>query len=191
MIYPFAVYWGLTHGSARSVGLIGLGIAIPLFGIRLWNNEHGRAALRVPILVLALLTFGAVFDDPRFVLAMPVILNLALLILFAAVASVGPHDRTLRAARGGRPHPRQGSTLPAGDGGVVRLLRDQRVRGPRIRAVRRSRGLGGVQRWRRLRPHGAMFAGEHVVRRYRFRDFGAGPHDRLLARLFPRHEARS
>jgi len=32
---------------------------------------------------------------------------------------------------------------------------------------------------------GVMFAGEYVVRQYRFRNYGRGPHDRLLALLFP------
>jgi uncharacterized membrane protein len=32
---------------------------------------------------------------------------------------------------------------------------------------------------------GMMFGVEYVVRQYRFRNYGRGPHDRLLAVLFP------
>ena len=35
---------------------------------------------------------------------------------------------------------------------------------------------------------GAMFAGEYVLRQFRFRKYGEGLHDRLLARLFPPRE---
>jgi hypothetical protein len=33
-----------------------------------------------------------------------------------------------------------------------------------------------------------MFAAEFLLRRYRFRRYGAGLHDRLLSRIFPPRE---
>ena len=84
--YPLAVYWALTHWSARAVGLIAIAIAVPLFAFRFQRADRGHllAVLRVPLLVMALLLLGAIFDDQRFVLALPVLISGVLLVTFGS-----------------------------------------------------------------------------------------------------------
>ncbi len=83
--YPLAVFWGLTHLSARVVGMLGLCAAVPWIAYKLRgaDREHLAAVLRVPLVVVALLLAGAALDDPRFMMALPVLINLALLVTFA------------------------------------------------------------------------------------------------------------
>lgn len=82
--YPVAVFFALTHSSARTVGLLGLCIAVPLFVLkyREADRDHVLAVLRVPLVVIALLALSAILDDARFVMALPVLISVALLITF-------------------------------------------------------------------------------------------------------------
>ena len=83
--YPVAVFFALTHFSARMVGLLGLCFAVPLLALkfRSADREHLMAVLRVPLVVIALLALSAILDDARFVMALPVLISVALLITFA------------------------------------------------------------------------------------------------------------
>lgn len=83
--YPVAVFFALTHVSARMVGLLGLAIAVPLLALRFREADraHLMAVLRVPLVVIALLALSAILDDARFVMALPVLISVALLITFA------------------------------------------------------------------------------------------------------------
>jgi uncharacterized membrane protein len=84
LAYPVAVFFALTHLSARTVGLLGLCVAIPFFALKYRNadREHLFAVLRVPLVVVALLLASALLDDARFVLALPVLISAALLVTF-------------------------------------------------------------------------------------------------------------
>lgn len=82
--YPVAVFFALTHLSARMVGLLGLCVAVPwlAFKYREADRDHLIAVLRVPLVVIALLALSAILDDARFVMALPVLISVALLITF-------------------------------------------------------------------------------------------------------------
>jgi uncharacterized membrane protein len=83
--YPVAVWWSLTHFSARMTGLVVLAVLIPALALRLRRAEpgHRAAVLRVPLSVMALLLVGVIADDARLLLAMPVLINGVLLVSFA------------------------------------------------------------------------------------------------------------
>jgi uncharacterized membrane protein len=194
IVYPVAVFYALTNYSPRVVGLLGLAIVIPLFALRFRNKgrEHLWAVLRVPLIILALLLAGAIFDDPRFVLAMPVLISLALLGTFGASLRGGGPSMIERFARMQEPelsaaqvvHCRQATIawcafflVNAGIAAALALLE---------MTAWWAIYTGGIA----YAAMGVMFAGEFVVRRYRFREYGRGPHDRLLALLFPPRTVR-
>ncbi len=194
LVYPVAVYYALTHYSPRMVGLLGLAIVIPLFALRFRNADraHLLVVLRVPLIILALLLCGAIFDDQRFVLAMPVLISLALLVTFGAtLRSPGP-TMIERFARMTEPelseaqvrHCRQATLawcvfflVNAAIAATLAVLE---------MTAWWAAYTGGIA----YAAMGVMFAGEFVIRRYRFREYGRGPHDRLLALLFPPRTVR-
>jgi uncharacterized membrane protein len=188
VVYPVAVFYALTHYTPRVVGLLGVAIVIPLFVLRFRkaDKEHLSAVLRVPLIILALLLLGAIFDDQRFVLAMPVLISLALFATFGASLRGGP-TMIERFARMQEPelsdaqvaHCRQ-ATIAWSVFFVVNA------------AVAAALALLEMTAWWALytggiayAAMGMMFGVEYVVRQYRFRNYGRGPHDRLLAVLFP------
>ena len=79
--YPVLVYLGLTHLRARAVALLML---VVVLGTAAWRARRTdvRALLGVPVAVCALLAVGAVVDDGRVVLALPVLVNAVLLATF-------------------------------------------------------------------------------------------------------------
>lgn len=81
--YPVFVYVGLTHLRARAVALVMLVGALAFAALRV-RGQHVRALLGVPIAVCALLAVGALLDDARLVLALPVLVNAVLLATFGA-----------------------------------------------------------------------------------------------------------
>jgi uncharacterized membrane protein len=109
LLYPVGVYIGLTRLNAR---LFGVGLASLLLvglGLRLNGREraHALVAARIPLTVVALLATGALLDDRRVFLALPVVTNLALLAHFAVSLRTIPvaerfaraHDDELSSAR--------------------------------------------------------------------------------------------
>lgn len=88
--YPVAVWWSLTHFSARMSGLFVLIVLVPVLGLRLWQQgRQGRGGhfwhvIRIPLSVMFLLTMGIVFDERVFMLWMPVLISAVLLVQFAA-----------------------------------------------------------------------------------------------------------
>ena len=66
--YPLAVWWSLTHTSARNTGLLVMLVLIPGIALRLRGKSRGELwpVLRVPLVVLCVLLLGVLFDDPRF-----------------------------------------------------------------------------------------------------------------------------
>ena len=92
--YPAAVYFGLTGGASARVVALGLlaalaGVVVP----RVWRakREDLRVVLPGPLAAAACAIAGAVLDDPRFVLAVPVLINLVLLVSFGAtLRGAGP-----------------------------------------------------------------------------------------------------
>lgn len=85
LAYPFAVYWGLTHLGARDLGLILLALHVPWIALRLRRLDKAArvTVLRAPLIIAVLAGVTALFDDVRAMLALPVLINLALLYTFA------------------------------------------------------------------------------------------------------------
>lgn len=84
--YPAAIYLGFTRLEPRMLGLVVLGLLIPNLVISLVQAPAERrwAVLRVPGTVAVLAALGAALAEPRFFLALPVLINLGLLAHFAA-----------------------------------------------------------------------------------------------------------
>lgn len=188
MLYPVAIWVGLTHFSARTVGLWILALLVP--GL-VWRFRRARrqdlwAVLRIPLVIAAVIVPGVILDDRRFVLAMPVLVNLALLVTFAA---------TLR----GTPMIERFARMQEPDGlsaAQVRHCRQMTWAWVGFFALNASTAAAlalaaPVSWWAAYNGGiayglmGAMFAGEYVLRQYRFRRYGTGLHDRLLSRIFP------
>ncbi len=189
VLYPLGIWFGLTHFSARTVSLWILALLVPsiLYRFRRARREDLWAVLRIPLVIVVVVAGGALFDDRRFVLAMPVLINVALLLTFAA---------SLR----GVPIIERFARMQEEDG-----LSDAQVAHCRqvtwawivffaLNATVAA-ALASVEGWVDLWAAynggvayalmGLMFAAEYVLRQYRFRRYGKGLHDRLLSRILP------
>jgi uncharacterized membrane protein len=185
--YPLVVYLGLMRFGARVVGLSMLALLLLGLGVR-WGAASRDAVsglLRAPLIVMALMALSAALDDPRFVLALPVLINAVLLAQFA--------------------HSLRGTPM------VERFARmqDPNLEPARLAYCRTvtvvwcwffvSNGLvslylalyAPVALWALYTGLiaylliGALAAGEYLVRKLRFRDYGLTLHDRLIMRVFP------
>jgi uncharacterized membrane protein len=191
--YPLYVYFGLKHLSTRTLALglaalLGTGLLFRLNGPR---REHALVAARVPIALVALLLFASFFDDPRLVLALPVVTNALFLTHFAASLRSMPiaerfaraHDGDLSAAQ-----------IAYCRGLTMAWIVFFVVNG----AVCGALALFAPVAWWTLYTGllsyvalGAMVAIEYVIRKARFRTYGAAPIDRALARIFPPRQAQA
>lgn len=185
--YPVAVYYGLTHLSARSVGLLLLCLLLPglLLKWRAARKEDLLTVARLPLSVMALVGLGALLNDSRFVLALPVLINSVLLFSFASSLRTTPMIE--RFARMQEP-----ALSPA----QVRYCRSVTHVWCGFFALNAlvSAGLAlfaPVSVWALYTGLiayvliGVLGTTEYVVRKYRFREYGSGLHDRVLAKLFP------
>lgn len=99
--YPAAVWIGLTTLGTRAVSVLVLAMLVPMLAIRLRKADRATfwSIVRVPIAILALVVLGAVTEDARFVLAMPVVINLVLLATFGETLRAGQTPIVERFAR--------------------------------------------------------------------------------------------
>lgn len=83
VLYPLAVYYGLTRLGTRSVVIV-LAVLLGLRGLMKWKTlvREPRELIGVLLIGGALLC-SALFDEPRFLLATPVLINAGLFITFA------------------------------------------------------------------------------------------------------------
>ncbi len=83
--YPFALYFALTRFGARAGASVALGGAA-LLGLRaLGTGGASRLSLlKVPLVIALLSLLSAWANDGRFLMALPVLINLVLLAVFAA-----------------------------------------------------------------------------------------------------------
>lgn len=185
--YPLIVYFGLRRFGARGVAVSMLALLLLGLGLR-WRTaprDAIRGVLGAPLIVMALVALSAVLDDPRFVLALPVLINAVLLVQFA---------HSLR--------------------GTPMVERFARLQDPNLAPARAaycrtvtvvwcwffvSNGLvtlylalyAPVSLWALYTGVlaylliGALASGEYLVRKLRFRDYGSRLHDRLIMRVFP------
>lgn len=84
-VYPFLVYLGLTRWSTRGVALFIAAWA--LIGLA-WRSRKRATNLTgllpIPLSVVTLMVLSVVLDDRRFILAMPVLINIVFLAGFAS-----------------------------------------------------------------------------------------------------------
>ncbi len=185
--YPFAVYFGLTRLSARGLGLLLAAVLLPalLLRVRGTKREHLRAVLPVPLTVLGVVLLGAVFDDRRLVMSLPVIINGVLLVHFGGSLRGTPiierfarmQSESLSSAqvRYCRVVTMVWCAFFVLNGGTATILA---LFAP-LAVWTAYTGAGAYVLM------GALGATEYVVRKARFREFGADPVDRLLARVLP------
>ncbi len=85
LAYPVTVYFGLQHLSPHTLGLVLVAVLVPGLLLRMHQTsaETRWAVARLPLTVAALAGLGAVLGEPRFYLALPVLINVALLANFA------------------------------------------------------------------------------------------------------------
>lgn len=187
--YPLAVYVGLTRFSARGVGLLLLAVLLPGLLLRLKDarREDLLVVARVPLSVMAVAALSAVFDDRRFVLAMPVLINGVLLANFAGSLAKTPVVERFARMQDPNLGPEQVAYCRA----VTKVWCAFFVFNMVVSAALAL--FAPVSYW-------AVYTGviayvlvglvatvEYVVRKHRFREYGSGLHDRILARLFPPH----
>jgi uncharacterized membrane protein len=186
-LYPVAVYVGLTRGATRSVGLLLLGIIAvsALLRVRGEAREHLWTLLRVPLSIAAVVALAAALDDPRFMLALPVLVSALLLWHFASslrstpmverFARMQKHTLTTAQVRYCRTVTLVWCGFFVVNGGIAGAL-----------------ALWAPVAWWALYTGlvaylliGVLGTAEYLVRKHRFREYGPGLHDRLLARLMP------
>lgn len=186
--YPLLVYLGLTRFRTRTLGLVLLVTLLPLVLLRFrgQRREHLRAVLPLPIGVAALLLLGIVIEDQRFILALPVLINLTLLIGFASSLR-GDLPLVERFAR------MQGDSLSPAE-----LIYCRRVTQVWVgfflvnAAIILSLGLYAPVSWWAFyvgvlsyMAMGLIFTVEYLFRKYRFRRYRPGWPDRVVKYIFP------
>lgn len=190
VVYPIAIWLGLTYLGTRSVSVMVLGLLVPTLAIRLRKADRATfwSIVRVPIAILALVVLGAITEDPRFVLAMPVVINVVLLATFGETLRAGQIPMIERFARLGEPD--------------LSVEKQAHCRAWTVRwclffvanaSIALALGLlaspfvwaaytGGIA----YALMGAMFAIEYVTRKAKFRDDAPrNVLDRWMAKVFP------
>jgi uncharacterized membrane protein len=185
--YPVVVYFGLLHLGPRSLGLCLLALLVPGLVYRLRHTPRHAlwAVIKLPLAVGALVALAAVFDDRRFVLALPVAINLLLLAGFASSLRETPMIERFARLSSPELSPDQ-----------VRYCRRVTHVWCAFFVINAAVSLslacfGSVESWAVYNGLisylliGVLGGSEYVVRKARFREYGRGLHDRLLSRLFP------
>lgn len=169
-------------------GLVVLALLVPLMALRLWRTkrEHLWPVLRLPLAVMTLILIGVASNNALYIMAMPVLISAALLVAFGA------------SLRGEMPMVERFARLQDPDLTPVKQEHCRRVtmiwcvffvfNGASAALLALFAPVswwatytGGVA----YALMGLLFAGEYIVRKARFREYGRAPHDRLLAKLFP------
>jgi uncharacterized membrane protein len=190
LAYPVIVWIGLSQMGPRAVSAMVLALLVPMLAIRLRKADRATfwSIVRVPIAILALVVLGALTDDARFVLAMPVAINLVLLATFGETLRAGQTPIIERFARlvdedlseEKQAHCRRWTVrwcaffvLNAATALLLGLFATTLVW---------AAYTGGIA----YALMGVMFAGEYLSRKARFReDAPRNAMDRLMARVFP------
>lgn len=185
--YPAAVYFGLLHLSPRTLGCLLLGLLLPSLVLRMRGVPRDElwAVLKLPLALAALVAACAISGDPRFVLALPVLINVALLYGFASSLRTVPMIERFARMQKAELSPAQ-----------LRYCRTVTLVWCVFFLVNAAVSAGlalwaSVAAWTLYTGlvayilMGSLGGTEYVIRKYRFREYGGGLHDRLLARLFP------
>lgn len=186
LAYPAVLALGLTRWGPRAVGLSLAALAALRALASLRARAHLAPVLGAAAPVALLAGLAALVDDARFLLALPVLINAALLATFGASLRRGP-PMVERFAR------MQVDDLSAAE---LAHCRAATVAWCALFAVNAlasgALALRGELRAWAVYTGGvayalvaALFAAEFAVRTYRFRARGRTALDRLAARLFP------
>lgn len=187
--YPAALYFGVTRLDPRSLGLVMLALLLPNLALRVAAAapEQRRAVVKLPLAIAGLVGLGAALAEPRFFLALPVLVNLTLLANFAASLR-GPVSLVERYARLQEPE------LPPGGEAYCRKVTVAWCWffAANAAACAGLAGLAPVSWWALYTGIlayilvGVGFTIEFLVRKRVFQQFGESLPDRLLARVLRR-----
>jgi uncharacterized membrane protein len=181
LVYPLAIYLGLTRWDVqRSAWLLMLGAVLSV--ATNWRGQSLRGTWLAPSLVLALALLGRFLDNRLYLLLLPASINAALLVTFGA-SLFSPVPMVERFAR------LQVSDLSEAECRYCRkvtwlwcvffLLNGS--------AAALLAAFGSVATWAiyvgciSYVLVGLVMSVEYLCRKYRFRRFGTGWHDRVLA----------
>ena len=193
LAYPALVLLGLARLGARGLGLVLLVVLLPVQLIRLRGERrrHLAAALPLPLSIAAILVCATIVEDHRLILALPVLINGALLAGFAASLR-RPPSMIERFAR-----MQVDELSPAEVAYCRRVTVLWCVFFGLNGLVTLALAVAAPMRWWALWSGGLayaamalLFAGEYLERKRRFRRFGPRWHDRVLARVFSRPASR-
>ncbi len=189
--YPLAVYLGLTHFSARGVSLLLLVFLLPsvVQKVARASREDLKSVLGLPLSVSCLVGLSAVLNDQRFVLALPVLINGALFVQFAlSLRAIPMVERFARLQ-----DPNLGPAQIAYCRRVTQVWCVFFVLNACMSAyLALFATLASWALYTGLIAYvliGVLGATEYLVRKARFREYGPGLHDRVIARIFPPHGA--
>ncbi len=186
--YPIAVTIGLEHTSTRALALglaalVAVGLAFRLRGPQ---RAHALAVARVPGALVLVLLVASLFDDRRFVLALPAVTNALFLVQFvSSLRTVPIAERFARLEQRGE--------VTAAQIDYCRKLTIVwslffAVNGVACAALALFAPLAWWTLYTGLLSYlalGALVVVEYVVRKARFRTYGPALVDRALARVFP------
>lgn len=188
-LYPVAIWVGLTYLSTRTVGILVLALVIPLAALRLRGADRATfwTVLRIPLVIMGLIVLGIVLDDPRYVLAMPVLINLTLLVTFGATLVGNAMPMIERFARMQEPTLSEAQVAHCRQFTLVWVIFFI-LNGSTALLLGLFAPLSFWATYTGLIAYilmGLLFALEYIVRKARFRDYGESFRDRMLARVFP------
>jgi uncharacterized membrane protein len=188
LAYPLAVWFGLSRFSTRYVGLLVLVLLLPnLVRTLLRRPKQLLATIGLPVAVAGLMLVAILFNDVRFVLAYPALVNLVLLVQFGITLREGSQSMVERFAR------LQVDYLSPRELAYCRIVTASWcgffvLNGGACAAF----GAFATREWWALYTGllsylilGLLFAVEFTIRKYLFRRFGPGLLDRFFARIFP------
>ncbi len=186
--YPVLVYLGMSHLSTRALGFLLLALVLPALLLRLrgQKREHLKAVLPLPLGVIALLLLSAIIEDHRFNRCRSDLMSVVL--LCGILRSVGVRIPLIeRFAR------LQTDDLSAEEVRYCRMVTITWCAFFTLNALLTlALALFAPLAWWAFHTSltsylamGTLFAAEYVLRKYRFRRYSGGWHDRVFDKLFP------
>lgn len=201
LAYPLTVYYGLTHFGTRPAACLLLGAVLT----GAWLRGHkptgkpllpaGRArapwaAVGLPLAIGLLLVVSALLDDRRYMLATPVLINAGLFATFFS-SLAGAQPLVERFAR-----------LQVADLSPAEVAYCRTVTGSWCAFFVLNGSISALLAWAAPLSWWTLYTGliaylliglvagtEYTLRKYRFRRYGTGLHDRFFRALFPPRSA--
>lgn len=92
LTYPLIIWYGLTHLRPRQMALFILAILLPLAVRRFYRAQSAQrwVVAQAPAAAISLMLVSAILDDARFILALPVLVNILFLLSFSRTLSTQP-----------------------------------------------------------------------------------------------------